>query len=382
MSAPLDSQTYPSKPTSPSAAPAGYVTPTKLSSGNAPPVTPEQIASRRGNFIELIVREVVKAFTGFFFPGSGPAVDQLITWVTVTLPSLILQPIYQLVDFLIDVLDLIPVFGSPAGNILEYLAGIFGYQRDKTATAQTTGEQAQASADAANVAISRLEGKDAASEVPGGIWFDDTFDRTSGSSLGSDYDQASSGAPTGALQTEGNNAWWNVGGNGQGSRFARITTPLFTIYQGIQVVLNAPLKNMNVADPHVRILLRCNTARTHYVYVDIKYNLVEVFKVIGGNATSLGSAALPNPSAVGDRWTFKAGTDVLAGGSDDEFVVYQNTAEALRVLDSGTLASKGTGYEYGGFALVNGQIQVGFGNVVQDPPKVQSVTLYDRLPEN
>lgn len=317
--------------------------------------------------IRKLMQMITGVFTGF------PSVAQVVSGF----PNFIRQPLVDLVGILTTVLDSIPIIGPPVGNALEDLAAMFGLLKTKADTAQATGDAAQVAADNANVGVARLEGKDAADDVPGGIYFSDTFDRTSTTSLGSDYDQASSGAPTGALQTEGNNAWWNVGGSGQGTRFARITTPLFTIYQGCQIVLNSKIANLNLVDPHVRIVLRCNAARTSYVYVDLQWDAVQVFKVISGSTTSLGpSMPLPNASAAGDRWTFKAGTDL----SDDQFVVYQNTAEALRVTDSGTLAGKGAGYEYGGFVLINGQLQVGFGNTVQDPPKVQSVTLYDRLP--
>lgn len=254
---------------------------------------------------------------------------------------------------------------------------VLGDFESSVGTVYGTGLNAQISADNANVGVARLEGQAAAGDVPGGIYFSDTFDRTSTTTLGANYDVGASGAPTGSLQTEGNNAWWNVGGSGQGTRFARVTTPLLTQYQGIQLVLNSKIANLNLIDPHVRLVLRCNAARTSYVYVDIQYDEARVYKVISGSTTTLGAAVpLPTSSAAGDRWTFKAGTDV----SDDEFVIYQNTSELPRFTDSGTLAGKGAGYEYGGFILVNGQLQVGFGNTVQDPPKVQSLTLYDRLP--
>lgn len=378
MTSPLSSTAYPNDPTGPSAAPEGYHTPGTITPTNTSPMSGEKVGAYRGNFIELILREVVRGLTGVFLPGAGAAFNQLVDWVQSILPGWIREPIITLVELLVDVLDLIPFIGPPVGDALEYFASIFGFMRDKTNTAQSTGDAAQVSADNANVGVARLEGKDAAGDVPGGIYFADTFDRLSTTALGSNYDQASSGAPTGALRTDGNNAWWNVGGNGQGVRFARVTTPLFTIYQGLQVVLDTKIANLNLVDPHVRMLLRCNTARTSYVYVDIRHDLIEVFKVISGSTTSLGSAPLPMASAAGDRWTFKAGTNV----SDDEFVVLQNTAEAFRVQDGGTLAGKGTGFEYTGFALVNGQIQVGFGNNVSDPPRVQSVTAYDRLPTN
>jgi len=63
----------------PAAAPAGYVTPTQPANPGKlePPMTSAQIDSRRVQFYELILRQVVQALTGFFLPSAGSAVSQL-----------------------------------------------------------------------------------------------------------------------------------------------------------------------------------------------------------------------------------------------------------------------------------------------------------------
>lgn len=79
MSTPLTSVTYPSDPTMPSSSPEGYITPTQLDQRTAPPISSEKIESYRGDIIELILREVVKAVVGFLTPGSD-AFGQLLDW--------------------------------------------------------------------------------------------------------------------------------------------------------------------------------------------------------------------------------------------------------------------------------------------------------------
>ena len=82
MSSPFGTgqQTWPSDPTMPSAAPAGYMTPVLPDpSHNEPAMTSAEVAARRGQFYELILQQVVKALTGFF-PFLGPAFTQLENW--------------------------------------------------------------------------------------------------------------------------------------------------------------------------------------------------------------------------------------------------------------------------------------------------------------
>lgn len=75
----FESQTWPKDPTAPAAAPDGYLAPTAPPnpSTSEPPLSSQQVDTYRDNFYELIIKEVVKALTGFFTPSAGSAITQL-----------------------------------------------------------------------------------------------------------------------------------------------------------------------------------------------------------------------------------------------------------------------------------------------------------------
>jgi len=78
---PLDSESWPADPSMPSSAPYGYVTPNLPGLPQARPlVSAQEIAAQRKRFYELLIRELVRALTGFFNPNSGSAFDQLRNW--------------------------------------------------------------------------------------------------------------------------------------------------------------------------------------------------------------------------------------------------------------------------------------------------------------
>lgn len=328
---------------------------------------------------EAILKKVVLAIVGVILP--GPLIDQLSHWAQILLPDQILQPIRDLIAIIVSVLDLIPLIGPPVGDALEYFGQIFGVIKDKTDTAQATGDAAQVSADNANVGVARLEAQAAGGAVPGGMVFNDTFDVYNGSSLGSAYDQAYAGGAGGTLYSDGNFAVLAPTGAGVRLAVARIiTAQTVTDNQGIQFVQDTHLGD-TLDDCELYLFLRMNAARTHYLQAKIRWYGVEIGKVIAGAYTTLATAS--NTTAAGDRWTFKAGTDPGAGGSAREFVLYRNTGEALRVTDSGTLSSMGSGFRYPGFGLLSGQAFVPpFFSQVIAPPNIQSVSAYDRLPSN
>jgi hypothetical protein len=62
--------------------PDGYVTPSTDGSGKNPPKSPQEIDHFRGNFLEMLLREVVKAVNGVFVHGIGGAFEQLSSWAS------------------------------------------------------------------------------------------------------------------------------------------------------------------------------------------------------------------------------------------------------------------------------------------------------------
>lgn len=81
---PFESQTWPKDPTLPTAAPDGFLAPTSPPnpSTSEPPLSSQQVDTYRNNFYELIIKEVVKALTGFFLPSAGSAITQLGNWAS------------------------------------------------------------------------------------------------------------------------------------------------------------------------------------------------------------------------------------------------------------------------------------------------------------
>jgi hypothetical protein len=325
------------------------------------------------NLAESILKKVVLAIVGFVLP--GPVIDQLSHWAHVLLPDFILQPIRDLINIIVSVLDLIPIIGPPAGDALEYFGQIFGVIKSNTDVAQATGENAQSSADTANVRISQLAGEVASGGIPGGLYFTDTFDRT-GADLGSNYTQFDTGPAGGHLYPDGNNASIIPSGAGITECIAQLNSPSTTDYQTMSLVQDSAIRNILVA-PLIRIILRENAARTESVVLTVLLNQVVVEKKAGGSTTTLASVS-PHGNAAGDLWTFKAGTD----NDVRELVVIHNTAEVIRVTDnSGTLHSVGASNRQASFTEQTGQsFAPPFFTNVEPPSAVQSITFYDRLP--
>lgn len=320
-------------------------------------------------FIDGIVEKVVLAIVGVVVP--GPLVDQLQHWAQILLPAQILQPLQDLVGFLVDLLGPIPIVGTIAHTLASY----FGLLKDKGDVAQETGENAQVSADHANVSVAQLAAQVAAGNVPSGVVFSDTFNRPDTGSLGSDYAQSSSGAGGGALHTDGNNAVYDPTGSGVGRRDARCTTALFTDYQSAACVQNEAIANI-LTPPSFFLILRADIALMNYVVATIGNNLREIGKVVGGSYTALWSAAGDN--APGDRWTLKAGTttDVY------ELLLFRNgdVDPVGRVTDTGTRHIVGSANRFGGFGVTSGlQYIPPFFTGQTQSPHIQSVDFNDRL---
>lgn len=115
----MTSQAYPTDPTMPTAAPAGYVTPTIPANPGKfePPMTAAQVDARRGQFYELLLKQVVQALTGFFLPGVK-ASDQL-SGFGATIPGI--GPLVQFVTGLVGA----PL--SALGTFFGNLTGVGGF---------------------------------------------------------------------------------------------------------------------------------------------------------------------------------------------------------------------------------------------------------------
>lgn len=274
-----------------------------------------------------------------------------------------------LVNAIVAILGPIPVVGT----IVETLASFLGLTHTTANDAVEIGTNAQASADNANVGVARLEGRVSSSDVPGGVFIDDTFDR-SGSDLGTDYDQIYLDAGIGTVGTSSNNAHWSTNGSDPRVCIARHLTPLFTEYQGAQIVQDTVVAT-TTNGASLEILLRCNATEDTYVVAHIGVSSVEIGFKLSGTYTRLG-AAVGLFNNAGDRWTFKAGTDT----DDREFVLYQNTTEVCRRTDTGATSQFGTGYEFAGFVMAAGNnFFPPFFFAQTAPPDLQSFTAYDRL---
>ncbi|WPH57650.1 hypothetical protein [Mycobacterium phage WXIN] len=80
MTNPFSLPSFPGDPATPAAAPKGYVTPATSATPDKAPISSAEILSLRGNFLEMILRRVVEALDGAFFPGLGDAFDQLVAF--------------------------------------------------------------------------------------------------------------------------------------------------------------------------------------------------------------------------------------------------------------------------------------------------------------
>lgn len=333
----------------------------------------------RGKLIESIMQLVVQAVTGVFLPGPlGAAFTQLSSFFSSILPDQILQPIRDVVDILVGALDSIPIIGPPIGNAVEDLAAMFGLLNNKTAVAQATGTNAQSSADNANVGVSQLNAQlqlgDVVSGGGTGTYFTDTFGRT-GSNLGSSYTQFDSGPGGGTFTTDGNNAVIVAAGTATTECVAYINPGFVTDYQSIAMVQDASVPSMYVS-PLIRLILRCNPARTNYVVLTIMPDSAELGKVVGGTYTAL-QTITSHPNSPGDLWTFKAGTTA----NIRELIVVHGVQEVLRTTDTaGTTHTVGASNRNGAFTEATGQILIPpFFTQVASPPAIQSITINDRL---
>jgi len=312
----------------------------------------------------------------------GSAFNQLVNWAENVLPDLIMDPIRQLVNILIDVLDLIPVFGPVAGNVLEYFANIFGLLADKSQEAQDTADHAKEAAEeaqsAANSSAEDAAVTAATTDSTGAL----IIDRFTGAEdnhtdgLGTDWVETyDSGSGTLGLDGEGNARWFQAG---NGSRYCRaryVTTSLTTDVQKASIVVNSKMPGYFV-NPEIWICLRMDsTGSQNYVSARLYDGGCEIGYTTSNTYHRIGSAVSVSHSA-GDTWTFCAGT-----ASDDyAFELYQNGNLRVSVTDSTASSLKGSGYRQSGLRVRAGAQSFTWYTEQRAHPRIQVFTAIDYTP--
>lgn len=144
------------------------------------------------------------------------------------------------------------------------------------------------------------------------------------------------------------NCWWNGFGFAPRTGRARYTAATTSgDVQAITVVM--PLKVQTptlLGQPsHLRLLGRCDSTLSNYVYAEISHDSVELGKVSGGVETVWATTSLT--PADSDVWDFLPGTS----GNNYYMRLRRNGVVVLDYDDTGATSSKGSGFRGVGFEM-------------------------------
>lgn len=308
---------------------------------------PEDLPALVLNFIEglPLVGQLVGLMEAILgqYHGDDPILLQVQQWFTILLPEQIMGPIRNLVNILVDVLDMIPIIGPPAGDALHYFAQILGVFRDNTAGAQ-------GSADTANTGVAILNAR-VNEIVTGGVSLYDTFSRdVPDMATDADYDVAYSGGSGNMALTNASTgvARWNAVGYSDTRFVARHKTPMGTVRQRASTVIGAFTYGFAGNQAHVELMGRMDAARDNYVRAYLGADSAEIGYVVSGVYTRIGAAETVSVSS-GDLWDFEVGVP----GDDWRFRLLQNNSLRVDRTDLGHSSMKdttpGTAYKYVAF---------------------------------
>lgn len=299
----------------------------------------------RGKFVESILQLVVQAIKGVFLPGPlGSAFDQLTDWAD-GLFDMIREPLSELVDLLVTILDSIPFIGPPIGDAVEDLAALFGLLKDRDQVQQD-------SADTANVGLAILNAR-VNGIIIGGASLYDTFDRDV-PDIASDpaYDVEYNLGP-GSLRlstaSSGIATWDAVGFSDANFKARDVTTPMTTNIVRLSTVIDNFTFGFAGNQAHVQLMGRMDATRQNYVVATIGGDaFASIGYVVAGVYTQMGAAVSISPST-GDLWDFEIGTI----GDEWQFRLLQNNAERVLRNDLGHASQKdsvpGTTYKWTAF---------------------------------
>lgn len=324
----------------------------------AAPASPNPLTNLQlGNFVGNLIGLVVQAITGVFIPGGlKEAFAQLKNWAEVILPQWILEPLEQLLEFLVSIVGSVPIVGGVVQTLANYLGIVTGKADDAQATA----------------------GAALQSTLTGDIV--DNFDRAAASNLGGAYDRSETGSG-GTFGTDGlgNAKSTTSGATTTHTWLDRRTTALTTDYHVTAAVLATKPKAGGVGgtDSATRLAGRMNTAKDTYVVGIVGSGQVEIGYVLSGTYTRLGSVASVSMGSGAARWDFRAGTG-STGDDPYTFELLKDNFTVCTRTDSSHLSQLGAGYEYGALISAAGIEIISASPVQMEAPTVQALAFSAR----
>lgn len=296
MTGPFTSKAYPTDPATPSAAPIGYVSPVMPTPTTVdPPMSAAEVAARRNQFYELILRQVVTAVTGFFIPNAGPAVDQLFDWWDQATADT--QAFFD--------------------NIFAGITGLFTPAIPSPAVGSATASQTAVLAAIAR-SVAQISAQLAAND-PSIIEASDDFERVTSIGIGTNWQIANIGSSSsGYVYLDGHQlvvAPSNSPSGGQGFRCRWIGTNALctTDYMMVEIVIGTfVMPGGAFENPFLEVAGRMNTTNDTLIAARLYSDSLSLYAVNSGVDTQIGATQLDsshNPG-VGSTMTLECGTDV------------------------------------------------------------------------
>lgn len=268
--------------------------------------------------------------------------------------------LHELIDGIVNSIsnwfDGVPIVGPGISDVIDGIARMLGF----TGNAQDT-------ADSANKQIAIIKAQLAA----GGTLIIDDFERSSSTSLGSDWEQWYTLAGSGTMGLDGNgNAIWRDDGMNDRKAWARYKSKTMTMNSGSvsAVVKTIGEGSLFGSDVGVNWLFARMTAdNANYIYLRWTVSDIKIGYSLGGTQYELGSASRTLKN--GDAIELQYGRD----GLTYSFKGFVNGSLVLPVTDSAGLSLVNSNTKYVGMAMRANQRFLG----QSTPSSIQVFTAVD-----
>lgn len=373
MSELFESKAYPSHPTMPSQMPAGFLTPQTPSSGpGEPPLNEQEAEARRGQFYELLLRQVVEAIVGVFTGGSD-AFSQLAQWaigLAADIGGLIDSIVAGLSNWFLvgDILEVIS--GKEDGDTTDLGTVVNGWISDIKQTvdnivgalfgwlgsgwshedAKQALEDQRAAVALLSVAAQALV-NDKNNQAVGGVSaVFDFSDQPDQSSLPGSFTVTYSGSGTSTWIVNDGRTDVSIAYNDDRDAVARYNALATTTnYQAVGAAFaSAPEWNSTSSFRSYNYLYaRMNSAGTDYVYAEFGKYTIELGCVVGGVKTVFDTLNIGFSFKANSVYWLEAGTV----GGERIFRVLEGTNPLITHTEVGTTSQLDASHRYAGMGI-------------------------------